>query len=143
MDSTPPIPYFSAQSTFMSISCISLMSNGTQQEFLTGPETEGWSIPPIDAFAKAWWINPSPQSVLDDCWSYDPRCPAIPTQPTDFLGSLYITGGLNPPATGPSASQALTSPGGSWSLEPHPRPSPREAQHHQAVSICHICSMAP
>ena len=89
------------------------MSNGAQQEFLTGPETEGWSLPPIDAFAKNWWTNPSPWPASDDCWSYNPRCPVIPTQPTDFLGSLYVTRGLNPPTTGPSTSQS----------DPRPKPS--------------------
>ena len=88
------------------------MSNGAQQEFLTGPETEGWSLPPIDTFAEAWWTNPSPRPASDDHWSYDSRCPEIPTQPTDFLGSLYIAGGLDPPIAGPSTSQS----------NPHPEP---------------------
>ena len=114
MNPTTPIPYSSAQSTsiFNSISCISLMSNGAQQEFLTGPETEEWSLPLIDAFAEAWWTNPSPRPVLNDCWSYDPHCPAIPMQPTNCLRSLYIARGLDPPVAGSSASQ----------LSPHPKP---------------------
>ena len=113
-NSTTPTSYSSAQPTPISISCISFMSNGAQQEFLTGPEIEGWSLPPIDAFAEAWWTNPSPRPASDD--HYDLRCPAIPTQPTNFLGSLYVAGGLDPPIASPSTSQS------------NPRPEPPRPQ---------------
>ena len=123
MNLTTPISYFSALSTPISISCTSLMFNGAQQEFLTGPETEGWSLPLIDAFAEAWWTNPSPQPALDDHWHHNSRCPVIPMQSANFFGLLYVAGGLDPPTTGPSTPQLNPSTEPSYPQEAVPGPS--------------------